>query len=94
MSQSYRPPDSDLFRVLWQNQKGLCALCGKPMPQHRFETLHASLWRKWRPSFDHIRPRACGGRDDPANLQLAHAHCNRRKGRRMDHRVDRSARTG
>jgi 5-methylcytosine-specific restriction endonuclease McrA len=50
------------------------------MPAHRFETAHARLWRKWRPTFDHIRPRAKGGRDEAENLRLAHAHCNRVRG--------------
>ena len=51
------------------------------MPRHRFEVAHATLWKKQRPSFDHIRARARGGSDKPENLQLAHADCNRRKGR-------------
>lgn len=81
MSQSYAPPDTPLFRGLWERQSGLCALCGKPMPQHRFALPHATLWKKQRPSFDHICPRSRGGSDRPENLQLTHAACNRRKGR-------------
>ncbi|MFN4224834.1 MAG: HNH endonuclease [Hyphomonas sp.] len=50
------------------------------MPAQRFDLAHATLWRIWRPTFDHIRPRAAGGSDRPENLQLAHALCNRRKG--------------
>ncbi|MCU0730663.1 MAG: HNH endonuclease [Hyphomonas sp.] len=50
------------------------------MPQSRFELAHATLWKKQRPTFDHIRPKAAGGSDAPANLQLAHAACNWRKG--------------
>lgn len=80
MSQSFSPPDTPLFRQLWQDQKGLCALCGGPMPLTRADVAHATLWKKWRPTFDHITPRACGGRDDAVNLQLAHAICNKRKG--------------
>ncbi|MBY9066319.1 HNH endonuclease [Hyphomonas sp. WL0036] len=81
MSQSHSPPESGQFRTLWDKQGGLCALCGQPMPQHRFEVAHATLWKKCRPSFDHIRARARGGSDKPENLQLAHAECNWRKGR-------------
>ena len=80
MSQSFTPPDTELFRRLWAAQKGCCALCGLAMPASRFELAHASLWKKQRPTFDHIRPRAAGGSDKPDNLQLAHAACNKRKG--------------
>lgn len=53
------------------------------MPAHRFEVAHATLWKKQRPTFDHIRPKAAGGSDAPENLQLAHAECNWRKGRKF-----------
>lgn len=69
-----------VFNELWSKQDGLCAICGKPMPQTRFDVPHATVWKKKRPTFDHIRPRVKGGADDPANLQLAHADCNWRKG--------------
>lgn len=81
MSQPYAPSQSVLFRTLWERQQGGCALCGKPMPESRFDLAHASLWKKQRPSFDHILSRARGGSDKPENLQLAHAVCNWRKGR-------------
>ncbi len=80
MSQSFSPPDTLLFQSLWAQQAGICALCGKPMPKNRFELAHASLWKKQRPSFDHIRARSRGGADGPDNLQLAHLVCNKRKG--------------
>ena len=69
-----------LFDDLWQKQHGLCAICGEPMPKGRFDTPHATVWKKKRPTFDHIRPRKKGGSDAPENLQLAHAECNRTKG--------------
>jgi 5-methylcytosine-specific restriction endonuclease McrA len=50
------------------------------MPASRFELAHATLWKKQRPTFDHIRPKSAGGSDAPQNLQLAHAACNWRKG--------------
>lgn len=37
----------------------------------------------YRPSVDHILPRACGGSNDPSNLQLAHLHCNQVKSDRI-----------
>ena len=81
MSQSFAPPDTPLFRRLWAEQNGLCALCGKPMPATRADVAHATLWKKWRPTFDHIIARGRGGSDTPENLQLAHAICNKKKGR-------------
>jgi 5-methylcytosine-specific restriction endonuclease McrA len=69
-----------LFDDLWAAQSGRCAICGEAMPRGRFNVPHATIWKKKRPTFDHIRPRKKGGTDDPANLQLAHAACNKRKG--------------
>ncbi len=70
----------NLFDALWSKQEGRCAICGEPMPRGRFDVPHATVWKKKRPSFDHIRPRNKGGGDEPENLQLAHADCNWRKG--------------
>ncbi|WP_291199721.1 HNH endonuclease signature motif containing protein [Hyphomonas sp.] len=53
------------------------------MPASRFDLAHATLWKKQRPTLDHIRPKAAGGSDAPGNLQLAHAVCNWRKGARL-----------
>lgn len=83
MSQSFAPPDTELFRALWEKQDGCCALCGMAMPESRFDLAHATLWKKQRPTFDHIRPKAAGGSDVPGNLQLTHAVCNWRKGARF-----------
>lgn len=80
MSQTFQPPQTELFRTLWAAQEGCCALCGLAMPESRFDLAHATLWKKQRPTFDHIRPKAAGGSDAPGNLQLAHAICNLRKG--------------
>ncbi len=71
-----------MFDDLWLKQEGRCAICGEPMPKGRFDVSHATIWRKMRPTFDHIRPRAKGGGDEAANIQLAHATCNKRKGDR------------
>lgn len=70
----------DIFSKLWVGQGGICALCGKAMPASRWQTPHASVWKKIRPTFDHIRPRSKGGDDREGNLQLAHARCNKIKG--------------
>ncbi|CAN0416417.1 unnamed protein product, partial [Scytosiphon promiscuus] len=79
-AQSFSPPDTPRFRQLWQDQDGLCALCGKPMPPSRADVAHSTLWKKWRPTFDHIIPRAHEGSDEISNLRLAHAICNKRRG--------------
>ncbi|MEM7766466.1 MAG: HNH endonuclease signature motif containing protein [Pseudomonadota bacterium] len=52
------------------------------MPADRGKVAHGTVWKKQRPTLDHIQPRSKGGRDTPDNLQLAHADCNRRKGDR------------
>lgn len=80
MSQPHKPKETVLFEALWDAQAGKCALCGEAMPRHRFETPHARVWAKQRPTLDHIRPRSKGGGDEDENLQLAHAVCNKRKG--------------
>lgn len=55
-----------------------CRICGKPVD------LEAGPKDKFRPSIDHITPRACGGSNDPENLQLAHLWCNQVKHVRQD----------
>lgn len=67
--------------ALYDRQQGCCAVCGETMPRSRWETPHAGVWRKRRPSLDHVVARSRGGSDAEANLQLAHADCNWRKGR-------------
>jgi 5-methylcytosine-specific restriction endonuclease McrA len=37
------------------------------------------------PSVDHVIPRARGGSNDPANLQLAHLRCNMLKSDHLDY---------
>ncbi|HVY89759.1 MAG TPA: HNH endonuclease signature motif containing protein [Hyphomonadaceae bacterium] len=69
-----------LFDDLWSAQSGRCAICREAMPKSRWDVAHATLWKKQRPTFDHIRPRSKGGADEAANLQLTHASCNKRKG--------------
>ncbi|RIJ25883.1 HNH endonuclease [Henriciella barbarensis] len=83
-----RPLSRANFDSLWAAQSGQCALCGKAMPRGRFDVAHASIWKKQRPTFDHIVPKAAGGPDRLENLQLAHAVCNKRKGKRQAGGVD------
>ena len=83
MSQPVSPPDSPLFHNLWSAQRGRCALCGKTMPASRYAVPHATVWKRERPTFDHIVPRSAGGPDRIENFQLAHARCNKRKGDRQ-----------
>ncbi|WP_084417949.1 HNH endonuclease [Henriciella litoralis] len=90
---SYRGPlfSRSHFEQLWDSQNGCCALCGKPMPKGRFHVAHASIWKRERPTFDHIIPRAAGGPDRVDNLQLAHANCNKRKGKSQTGSLGRDA---
>ena len=50
----------------------VCGLCKEPVETHA--GIH----------IDHIIPVALGGTDDLENLQVAHAHCNLRKGARAE----------
>ncbi|MEZ5946532.1 MAG: HNH endonuclease signature motif containing protein [Hyphomonas sp.] len=81
MSQPYAPPQTPLFKALWEAQEGRCALCGLSMPATRYDVAHSTLWKSQRPTYDHIIAVSRGGSDDPTNIQLAHARCNKIKGR-------------
>ncbi|MHA7857702.1 MAG: HNH endonuclease [Henriciella sp.] len=83
MSQPFKTAQSELFDQLWIVQSGLCALCGAPMLQNRFQAPHARVWGKQRATIDHIIPKSKGGSDRAENLQLAHARCNKIKGNRL-----------
>ncbi|MEM7639516.1 MAG: HNH endonuclease signature motif containing protein [Pseudomonadota bacterium] len=76
-------PNGERFRTLWEQQNGLCSICGAPMLRNRFEAPHARIWSKQRATFDHVIPRSKGGADSSDNLQLAHAHCNKIKGNQV-----------
>lgn len=57
-----------LYRILSQEQHGLCAYCGEPLPDN---PSHAHV--------DHIIPHALSGSDDIENLSASHISCNREK---------------
>jgi 5-methylcytosine-specific restriction endonuclease McrA len=61
-----------------------CALCGTEIDM---ALSHAGprhpQWRI-RPTIDHVVPLSLGGPDSLANAQLAHHHCNARKGNRVE----------
>lgn len=59
-----------------------CGICGKTVD------MAARSPDLMRPSVDHILPRARGGTNDPANLQLAHCLCNSRKSSKVDVLMD------
>lgn len=56
-----------------------CGICGGPVDM----SLRKADSRMCA-SIDHIVPRAHGGTNDPANLQLAHLQCNAVKSDRLE----------
>lgn len=54
---------------LMRIQRGRCGICWQLM--------------EGEAHVDHLVPKALGGKDDLANLQLAHPSCNRKKGDRF-----------
>ncbi|WP_370552388.1 MULTISPECIES: HNH endonuclease [unclassified Conexibacter] len=60
------------LRRVFQRDRGICWLCQLPVDP----------WApgKRRPSRDHVWPRSLGGTNRQANLRLAHADCNARRG--------------
>lgn len=55
-------------KELLRRDGNLCALCKEPMLTMKDITI------------DHIQPVSKGGTDDIKNLQLAHPHCNQKRG--------------
>lgn len=66
-----RPPMS--AQELAEADGAWCRLCGLPVD------LAVRSPGRWSASVDHITPRALGGGDELANLQLAHRGCNSSK---------------
>jgi 5-methylcytosine-specific restriction endonuclease McrA len=58
------------FKQVLRDAKGICGICRKPLDLFGTE-------------FDHIVPLARGGTHTRANIQVAHARCNRAKGAKV-----------
>ena len=80
-----------LRQLFFDEQKGLCGICGREMSGPFSELLN----------FDHIIPVCDGGKSVPGNLRLAHLSCNVKRGllaeaaaarRRRRHKAQRAAR--
>lgn len=63
-------------RELFERQGGLCHLCGKPMTLQRRTGKRAGAGGSTFASFDHLIPKANGGRNYRTNFRLAHRKCN------------------
>ena len=66
-----------LRALLFEQQAGLCHLCGGQM------TLERNVGNKvgkYFATFDHVRPRSEGGTAYFTNLKLAHRSCNNARG--------------
>lgn len=59
---------------MWQDQRGLCHWCRKPMSRSVPDN-HPDF-----PTFEHLIPTASGGTSRRSNLALAHRGCNNNRG--------------
>ena len=64
---------TSVVNEMWDEQSGLCALCGQPMQRTDMDV-------------DHKIPFSYGGGHERANLQLAHPSCNRSRRNSVDPR--------
>ena len=76
-----RGPRRHLPRLM-SDQRGICPICGKQLPEQISADLHV----------DHIFPKAYGGKNNIENLQAVHIRCNRRKNSSIAHGVLRTVR--
>lgn len=58
-------------RMVYERDEWTCWLCLEPVAPELIGSRS-----EWRPSLDHVIPRAKGGSDDPTNLRTAHFWCN------------------
>lgn len=72
-----RPERDQLRQQLFDQQAGLCHLCGQPMTLQRKP---GSKTPKHFASFDHVVPHSAGGTAYYLNLKLAHRSCNSARG--------------
>ncbi len=66
---------TSIYRSIFLRDLGICKLCNKPIDptiHHRKSSYVGTL--------DHIIPTSKGGATRMSNLQLAHQHCNIKKG--------------
>lgn len=67
------------LRLQYEYQQGQCCWCLEQMDmtrQGRGENLRAATW-------EHIKPQCMGGKHELANMVLAHAICNQRRGSKI-----------
>ncbi|WP_442803649.1 HNH endonuclease [Streptomyces pseudogriseolus] len=57
-------------QAIYQRDRWVCQLCRKPVARGK------AVPHPKAPTIDHIVPLARGGTHEPANVQLAHYHCN------------------
>lgn len=74
-----------LFATLFFAQRGHCAYCCCQMTEPSALTNGVAL--PSMATFDHIKPRSLGGRDEEANLLLACVECNSAKGSAYENRL-------
>lgn len=63
--------------AIYERDQSVCQLC------FGIVDLDLAPTARMAATLDHIIPRACGGSDDPGNLQLAHRACNSAKGAKV-----------
>ncbi len=66
----------NLRKRLYEYQQGRCCWCGQPMP---LPADRVSASNRMAPTFEHLHPRALGGKNRVENLLLAHLCCNEKR---------------
>lgn len=64
-------------KILWENQNGICALCGFRLPP---SCDYMPQNHPMRLSLDHILPVSRGGQAILENIRLVHRRCNEERG--------------
>jgi len=74
--------DDVSYDVLFKRDKGICQICGMPVPQEK------GCDNNWDGTIDHIIPLTVGGEHSYENCQLAHRICNSLKNQSTDVFID------